>query len=271
MAAHDFTNTPPKDTSTWQIQTGLFRHGASMDKSPRKGRNPFEGYVRGCGLIDGNLGQLCAQDRDFQQALHLSRGRSVVPDVKLMNIFVLFKLFLPKIARGHIAEFGSFKGGSALFMAFLAQRYLGNMRVYAFDTYEGMPPVDPHVDAHMTGDFAQTSAEEIRQVAATAGLHNLICVKGRFEDTALPTLREAGSLALVHIDCDIYSAVAYAYDAVKEFMVPGGYIVLDDPLESACLGGAGSSGRAHGLSRRPSCRTGQAAPCIPVSKNLIWV
>jgi hypothetical protein len=49
-------------------------------------------------------------------------------------------------------------------------------------------------------------------------------------------LQTVGPLALVHIDCDIYSAVAYCYDVSKGALVPGGYIVLDDPVTASCLG-----------------------------------
>ncbi len=45
-----------------------------------------------------------------------------------------------------------------------------------------------------------------------------------------------GSIVLAHIDCDIYSAVAFSYDLVKTFMVPGGYLVFDDATTSSCLG-----------------------------------
>ena len=47
---------------------------------------------------------------------------------------------------------------------------------------------------------------------------------------------EAGQIALAHIDCDIYSAVAYSYDVVKPRMAAGGYIALDDACFSSCLG-----------------------------------
>ncbi|MGD0002035.1 MAG: hypothetical protein ABSE21_18210, partial [Bryobacteraceae bacterium] len=47
---------------------------------------------------------------------------------------------------------------------------------------------------------------------------------------------ECGPVLLAHIDCDIQSAVAYAYDAVKPRMAEGGYIVFDDAHSPSCLG-----------------------------------
>jgi hypothetical protein len=194
-------------SANWTIR---FPHDIEgMDQSPRNGRNPFEGYVRGCGLQFGNVSELCAQDPDFQTAMRLAEGRTVVAPARLMNIFLLLKFFLPKIARGHIVEFGSYKGGSAIFMASLAQRFLGDVNVYSFDTFVGMPPTDRGIDLHKVGDFQDVDLHGLRQYTAQLGLTNLHFVQGRFEETAPATLNTAGPLALVHIDCDIYSAVAY--------------------------------------------------------------
>src|SRR5258708_6023345 len=99
----------------WTLQTPL-HDLAAMDKSIRKGRNPFEGYMRACGLQFGNIADLCRQDGDFQRANQLAQGRTVVTQQNLMNLFVLFKFYLHRIERGNIVEFGSYKGGSALFM-----------------------------------------------------------------------------------------------------------------------------------------------------------
>jgi hypothetical protein len=61
-------------------------------------------------------------------------------------------------------------------------------------------------------------------------------IKGRFDDT-LPGLLSSGwKFTLAHVDCDIYSTVKYAVQAVKPAMQPGGYIIFDDPLHGSCLG-----------------------------------
>lgn len=222
--------------SEWAVKSSL--DVAALDKVPRKGRNQYEGYVRGCGIQFGNLPDLCQKDPDFQGAMEIARSRAIATVPNLMNIFLLFKFYLNKISPGHIAEFGSYNCGSAMFMAYLAKRFLGNAKVYAFDTYEGMPPTDRQIDVVKPGDFSGLDVEAIRQFAASIGLDNLVCVKGRFEETAPQVLPTIGPLALVHIDCDIYSAVAYSYDISKNYLVKGGYIVLDDPLLAGCLGAA---------------------------------
>ena len=214
-----------------------FQHDiARIAPGNRRGRCPLDGYVRGCGLQFGNISQLCQQDQDFIRAYQLARPRSAVSDLNLINLFMLVAFYLPKLQQGHIVEFGSWKGGSAMFLAYLAMRFLPGVQVYAFDTFEGMPATDAAVDAHKAGDFGDANLAEIRQAVAAAGLTNLHLVQGRFEDTAKQTLTQAGNVSLVHIDCDIYSGVETAYDACKPHLVPGGYVVFDDPLTASCLG-----------------------------------
>jgi predicted O-methyltransferase YrrM len=210
----------------------------SVENSVRKGRNLYEGYQRGIGLAFWNLGTRIVADPDFHRARALAGSRTIVDDTKLANIFLLIKFFLPRLPFGHIVEFGSYKGGSAIFMAALAQKFLPEIQVIGFDTFSGMPATDRAVDAHRSGGFADTDVTELRQYVEWVGLRNLSFVQGYFEETAAAALRQQGSVAFCHIDCDIRSAVEYAYDTTRPHMVPGGYWVFDDPFVADCVGAA---------------------------------
>jgi predicted O-methyltransferase YrrM len=153
-----------------------------------------------------------------------------------MNIFLLFKYFLGHLPPGHVVEYGSYRGGSAIFMAHLAMKLHPGMKIYALDTYEGMPETDPAADAHSAGDFGDADFQEISDYVARTGLDNLVLVKGLFHETNDRVMAEAGSVRLAHIDCDIKNAVEYSYDAVKPHMVEGGYYVFDDATASSCIG-----------------------------------
>lgn len=207
-----------------------------VPKGLRAGRSVYEGYQRGWGLEFGDLRERVAQDQDFRDAYQAVNGRSVMMLERMMNAFLIIKFYLPRLSFGHIIEYGSYRGGSALFMAALAKRLLPGVQVYALDTFEGMPPTDRAIDVHSAGDFASTNVDEIRSAAAGLGLDNLHCVKGLFEDTAPALLRDVGRIALAHIDCDIYSACRFAYDVTKPYMVDGGYYVFDDATVSSCIG-----------------------------------
>jgi hypothetical protein len=99
-----------------------------------------------------------------------------------------------------------------------------------------MPTSDATIDAHSKGDFADVDLGEIRAAIGKARLSNLALVPGTFEATAPGVMQRIGRVALAHLDSVIYSAIATAYDAVRQHMVRGGYLVFDDATVSSCLG-----------------------------------
>ena len=42
--------------------------------------------------------------------------------------------------------------------------------------------------------------------------------------------------SVITIDIDIYTSVRFSIAFIKEHVVPGAYIIFDDPLISTCLG-----------------------------------
>jgi predicted O-methyltransferase YrrM len=202
----------------------------------RAGRSPRDGYVRGWGLEFGGLATQVRKDPLYQEAIALIAGRSFVSEERRMNLFLLLRFYLPKLPPGNIIEFGAYKGGNAVFMAHVASKALPGTQVYALDTYAGMPATDKTVDAHNAGDFGDNSFEDVQAYVARTGLANLHLVRGTFEQTAAKLVAEKGPFALAHVDCDIHSAVAHAYDIVKPAMVHGGYLVFDDATVSSCIG-----------------------------------
>ena len=202
----------------------------------RKSRNVRDGYARGWGLQCGQLRESVRKDALYQEAYRLASGRTVVSEDNRMNIFLILKYFLPYIPFGHIVEFGSYKGGNALFMAYVVAQLYPGRKVFALDTFAGMPATESAIDAHAAGDFQDVDLHELREFAEREGVRNVEFVKGLFQETGPSVLDRVGSIVLAHIDCDIYSAVAFSYDLVKNFMVPGGYVVFDDATTSSCLG-----------------------------------
>jgi hypothetical protein len=201
-----------------------------------KGRNARDGYSRGWGLQFGGYAQKLLGDSVYRQSLKLAEGRTIQAEHCRMNLFLIIRHYLGKLPEGDIIEFGSYRGGSAIFMAAAAKATGLKSHVWALDTFEGMPESDVSIDLHRRGNFADVDYDELVRYAAGIGLDNLTFVKGRFEETTDQVLARSKGIALAHIDCDIRSAVAYAYDAVRMSMVDGGYIAFDDAHFSSCLG-----------------------------------
>lgn len=185
----------------------------------------------------GGLADRVRAERTYQSALSVARGRMLISEERLMNLYLLLTCFVGRLGPvDSVVEFGSYRGGTALFMASVLGQVKPTMKVFALDTFEGMPAVDRAVDAHSAGDFSDADLPGLKRRILESGLHSLCLVQGRFEETAGAALAGAGRVALVHIDADIASAVRYAYEQVRRFMAPGGYIVFDDATVSSCIG-----------------------------------
>lgn len=201
----------------------------------RKGRNVAAGYARGWGLQFSDLLHRLAGERDFAAALELTIGRSILTVPSLANLYLIMKHGLREIP-GDIIEFGSYRGGSAMFMAKLLQMWGSPKKVFALDTFEGMPPTDQTIDLHISGDFHDTSVEDVVRARDDAGLgEHMVIVKGLFEDV-LPDLCRGRSFSLVHVDCDIYPSIKYVLQEIHDHLSPGAYAAFDDPLVGSCLG-----------------------------------
>lgn len=201
----------------------------------RNHRNVHDGYQRGWGLQFGGLRDKILLDPLYVEAFSVAQDRTIMSEENRMNIFLLMRFYLDKIPFGHIVEYGSYRGGSAIFMAYVAKNLYPGMKVFALDTFEGMPVTDKHVDAHNSGDFSNVDLDQLLARRDQLELDNLIVVKGLFDATNDGVMAQAQNICLAHIDCDIAPAVRFAYEGVRPYIVDGGYLVFDDATVSSCI------------------------------------
>jgi predicted O-methyltransferase YrrM len=210
-----------------------------MSRVIDRGCCPYDGYQRGTGLAHGKLTEDVWNDPLFRKALAVARlhpVRTMCTEPRLMDLFLLIKFFLKDLPSQNIVEYGTFRGGSALFMATLLKELYPQAKVFALDTFEGMPEGMDGLDLPPPDDFADTNLNVIRFTAEQHGLDNVEFVKGLIQDTGPAVYEKAGAFGLAHIDVVLYSAVVYAQDTAWDTMCPGGYIVYDDATEPTCPG-----------------------------------
>ena len=82
----------------------------------RKGRNVQDGYARGVGLQFGTLADTIRKDPVYAEGVRLAYGRTIVAEFNRMNLYLILRAYLDNVP-GDIVEFGSYKGGNAIFMA----------------------------------------------------------------------------------------------------------------------------------------------------------
>ena len=130
---------------------------------------------------------------------------------------------------GDIAEIGVYKGGTGYLLASAVK----NKFIYLFDTFTGLPEVDPTKDKHRTGDFKGVNFDEIVnrfKIFPHVEIH-----KGLFPDVTGFVLNNK-KFCFVHIDVDIYTSVKSCLEFFYPNMVSGGIMVLDDYNASSCPG-----------------------------------
>jgi O-methyltransferase len=131
---------------------------------------------------------------------------------------------------GAAAELGVYRGGTARLLA--AAFAPSKKPLHLFDTFEGMPTVDPARDRHAQGDFAHTSLESVRSFLSDFG--SVRFYVGRFPETAVDL--GADRFAFVHVDADIYRSVLDACEFFYPRLTPGGIVVFDDYGFATCPG-----------------------------------
>jgi predicted O-methyltransferase YrrM len=132
---------------------------------------------------------------------------------------------------GDVAEFGAYKGHSGYLIA-QTLKALGSERpVHLFDTFEAFPREAAGLDQFWSDTHEVAFADVRRKFAA---LPNVALVKGEFEQTAAHLAQRR--LALVHVDCDSYRAIAYVARTVFPLLSPGGLMVFEDYGHPALLG-----------------------------------
>ncbi|MFN8413202.1 MAG: TylF/MycF/NovP-related O-methyltransferase [Anaerolineales bacterium] len=133
---------------------------------------------------------------------------------------------------GDIAEFGVYKGHTAILINQVREKWQSEKKIYLFDSFEGLPNEIGADDDFYAGQFSDTSAERVKQVVG--GGDQVQVVKGFFSQTlhTLPELR----FSFTHIDCDLEAAALECLEYVYPRLSYGGVIVFDDYGFRACVG-----------------------------------
>jgi hypothetical protein len=142
----------------------------------------------------------------------------------IANYISLIETYIPKLGEGDLAEFGCFNGGHVARMSELVP----TRKVWAFDTFEGMPDRDfnPEIDAeNPPGKF--TPEHDV--LAYLAQFPNIQVCKGRYADT-LSSIPAGTKFALVYLDCDYYLSHVQVFQYLKEHnhIYAGTIFVFDD-------------------------------------------
>ena len=154
---------------------------------------------------------------------------------RLENIRELVQRVIDEGIPGDFIETGVWRGGCCILMrGILAANLIHDRKVYAVDSFEGLPPPKarefPHdegLNLHLYSQLA-VSLDEVKENFSRYGLldEQVIFVKGFFQDTLLSL--QAGPFALIRLDGDLYESTYVALEALYSKLSPGGFAIVDD-------------------------------------------
>ena len=133
---------------------------------------------------------------------------------------------------GEVAEFGVFRGHTALALHAWLERSGSDKRLFLFDSFEGMPGSPHPLDRHWRARDLAGDAQGVEQLFQES--KRVQIVRGFFSDS----LRQWPSLrfCFCHVDCDLYSSTMECLEYLHPRLSPGGAVVFDDYGFRRCAG-----------------------------------
>ena len=134
---------------------------------------------------------------------------------------------------GYYLEFGSHEANT-MRMAWDSFHHLFEWDFVAFDSFEGLPEIEP-IDSQPIWEKGKlrTSEPDFLRICAAHGIaaDRLRTVKGFYDESLTPALRDSllpRKAAVVYIDCDLYASTVTVLAFVRDLLQLGTVVVFDD-------------------------------------------
>ena len=188
-------------------------------------------------------------DESFLAAWQRVRDHTMLDAPRLYELWELTQQALK--VPGDVLEVGTWRGGSAGIIglrmvqesaAGRGQTSPSNRRhadaprcLYVADTFAGVAKAGPRDPYYRGGEHADTGLDNVRSFLHSLALPNFRLLSGVFPDQTAHHVR-ADSIALCHIDVDVYDSARDVFDWVWPRVPLGGIIVFDDYGFYGCEG-----------------------------------
>lgn len=134
---------------------------------------------------------------------------------------------------GDYYEFGLYAGSNFYWAQQESKRMGLDMNFWGFDSFEGLPTVQPdEVDSFVSGSYA-ASLELVEGLHKQFGYdeEKVHFIKGWFNESLTPTLAEERGMkpaAVVLVDCDLYQSTVPVLNFIRPLLQRGTIILFDD-------------------------------------------
>lgn len=152
-------------------------------------------------------------------------------DRQIMVIQSLHNVMLNKID-GVVAEFGCFKGHTAIQIIQAMEKIGDKSLFYLFDSFQGVPESIHPEDRYWKKGALTAEYDEVKERFVPFG--NVRIVKGYFKET-LPNYTNL-KIKFAHVDADLYVSIKEVNAWLLSRMEKGGVIIYDDYGFETCEG-----------------------------------
>ena len=125
--------------------------------------------------------------------------------------------------QGDVVEFGTYRGGTTVFLAEILNLLGSNRKIYSFDTFSGFPVPKSPFDFFKDPQYNHSDYETVNRYCKR--FDNIILVKGEISET-IGVIEQKG-IAFAFFDTDNYSATKKALDVVFNNMPKGAILAFD--------------------------------------------
>lgn len=147
-------------------------------------------------------------------------------------------LFAAKV-RGDYLEFGVYRGESFILSLRISQKFfapgqVGSPRFFAFDSFEGLPPLTPFKDdpeQFQKGEYSASLDHFKKKVFRKFRKQTIHIVPGYYHESLTEKLYATYQLknaAFVTIDCDLYESTYAALAFITPLLITGSVLYFDD-------------------------------------------
>lgn len=184
-------------------------------------------------MIDRLQEPSLSQDRRRQEWMH--GPHEAFRTKARQSIFMSISIFCyhNRPIDGYYFEFGCHTGRT-MRLAWDTFHSLYEWTYVAFDSFEGLPEIDPadSMPVWKKGDHKTTETDFVN-LLTEHGMprEKLKIVKGFYNESLTQALRDEllpQKAAVIYIDCDLYSSTASALNFAKGFLQKGTILVFDD-------------------------------------------
>jgi O-methyltransferase len=165
---------------------------------------------------------------EFCRVYSLIRSSTLVDEYRCYELWLLAKQM--NRLSGSFIEVGVWKGGTGCLLASATTK-----PIFLCDTFCGVVKAGPRDTYYKGGEHNDATEEEVRSLAGQLGVSERIkLLRGVFPEDTGSLVNE--SLALCHIDVDVFESARDAYHKIWPLLVPGGVVVFDDYGFQGCEG-----------------------------------